>query len=127
MESKENKSFWEKFREISLYVFAVVTLFFGSGLVWRFCENDNHSVPKQTNEQIKKVSASEKVVSPQVEREQPKKKDTEMTRPNDKEMENPTKIRKSIDIVRKGEGIATDFTEEEAREQALKKSEVRPC
>lgn len=110
MRSK-NKSFWEKFKGISLYVFAVVTLLFGSGLVWKFCEN-------------------EKVAPQEEEKKQPKEKQKEQDSKkeesrNDAKVENLTKIvepTKTITTIRtiECEGFGEDmFDKDEARKLAI--------
>jgi len=49
---KENiKSFWTKFREISLWGIAVLSFLFGGGIVLRFCGNDNNSLHTQTDKE----------------------------------------------------------------------------
>jgi len=111
MRSKENRSFWERFRENSLYFFAIVTLFFGSGLIWRFCGNGNNFAPEQKEE----VSPREEIVLPQVKIEQPKETQKEqgiekVRNKNDAQTEN-------INI--KGEGFGEDmFDKDEARKLA---------
>lgn len=67
MESKGNISSNKRFRKISLYIFVIVILLFGCGLVWKFWGNDNNSVLQQTTELIQKVSTDEKEVSSLVE------------------------------------------------------------